>query len=146
MILYNIAIKEVKTVVGAGQSQPSWPLLILSLSLSLLCQVFDDVAVELAMAILQFFQSSPNEDQIFRTLKALARFLEVFDLLNHSMCRHPLTAVNSCHFSSGFLVLSQVSPDVAMIIQMIGPHPKQFAGKSERVDELIKTISRKVPA
>jgi len=33
--------------------------------------------VELAMAILQFFQSSPNEDQIFRTLKALARFLEV---------------------------------------------------------------------
>ncbi|EDW67805.1 uncharacterized protein LOC115771879 [Drosophila novamexicana] len=91
MILYNIAIKEVKTVV------------------------FDDVAVELAMAILQFFQSSPNEDQIFRTLKALARFLEV-------------------------------SPDVQMIIQMIGPHPKQFAGKSERVDELIKIISRKVPA
>ncbi|KAM8707397.1 hypothetical protein ACLKA7_011477 [Drosophila subpalustris] len=90
MILYNIAIKEVKTV-------------------------FDDVAVELAMAILQFFQSSPNEDQIFRTLKALARFLEV-------------------------------SPDVQMIIQMIGPHPKQFAGKSERVDELIKIISRKVPA
>nr|NP_001303445.1 uncharacterized protein Dmel_CG6972, isoform B [Drosophila melanogaster]ALI30630.1 uncharacterized protein Dmel_CG6972, isoform B [Drosophila melanogaster] len=92
MILYNIAIKEVKTVV------------------------FDDIAVELAMAILQFFQSSPNEDQIFRTLRALVRFLEV------------------------------VSQDVPMIIQMIGPHPKQFAGKSERVDELIKIISRKVPA
>ncbi|TMW51096.1 hypothetical protein DOY81_003827 [Sarcophaga bullata] len=91
MILYNIAIKEVKTVV------------------------FDDVAVELTMAILQFFQSSPNEDQIFRCCKALTRFLEV-------------------------------SPDVAAIIQMIGPHPKQFAGKSERVDELINIISRKVPA
>lgn len=91
MMLYNIAIKEVKTVV------------------------FDDVAVELTMAILQFFQSSPNEDQIFRACKALARFLEV-------------------------------SPDVAAIIQMIGPHPKQFSGKSERVDDLIKIISRKVPA
>ncbi|XP_059219395.1 uncharacterized protein LOC106088670 isoform X2 [Stomoxys calcitrans] len=91
MMLYNVAIKEVKTVV------------------------FDDVAVELTMAILQFFQSSPNEDQIFRACKALARFLEV-------------------------------SPDVAAIIQMIGPHPKQFSGKSERVDDLIKTISRKVPA
>ncbi|XP_046805075.1 uncharacterized protein LOC111684104 [Lucilia cuprina] len=91
MILYNVAIKEVKTVV------------------------FDDVAVELTMAILQFFQSSPNEDQIFRCCKALARFLEV-------------------------------SPDVAAIIQMIGPHPKQFAGKSERVDDLINIISRKVPA
>ncbi|XP_053969608.1 uncharacterized protein LOC129253321 [Anastrepha obliqua] len=91
MILYNIAIKEVKTVV------------------------FDDVAVELAMAILQFFQSSPVEEQVFRTLKALARFLEV-------------------------------SADVAAIIQMIGPHPKQFAGMSERVDELVNNISRKVPA
>ncbi|XP_005187967.1 uncharacterized protein LOC101890208 [Musca domestica] len=91
MMLYNIAIKEVKTVV------------------------FDDVAIELAMAILQFFQSSPNEDQIFRACKALVRFLEV-------------------------------SPDVAAIIQMIGPHPKQFSGKSERVDDLIKIISRKVPA
>ncbi|XP_067615089.1 uncharacterized protein [Eurosta solidaginis] len=91
MILYNIAIKEVKTVV------------------------FDDVAVELAMAILQFYQSSPNEEQVFRTLKALARFLEV-------------------------------SADVAAIIQMIGPHPKQFAGMSERVDEIVSQISRKVPA
>lgn len=40
-------------------------------------QVFDDVAVELTMAILQFFQNGPNEDQIFRACKALVRFLEV---------------------------------------------------------------------
>ncbi|XP_037950781.1 uncharacterized protein LOC119681610 [Teleopsis dalmanni] len=90
MILYNIAIKEVKTVV------------------------FDDVAVELTMAVLQFYQSSPNEEQIFRTLKALVRFLEV-------------------------------SADVAAIIQMIGPHPKQFTGKSDRINELLNVICRKVP-
>lgn len=52
------------------------------------------------MAILQFFQSSPNEEQIFRTLKALARFLEVFDLVIHSL---PLTAVNLFHFFSSGL-------------------------------------------
>jgi len=91
MMLYNIAIKEIKTVV------------------------FDDVAVELTMTILQFFQSNPNEEQIFRTVKALARFLEV-------------------------------APDIGPIIQMFGPHPKMFSGKSERVDELIKQISRKAPA
>lgn len=37
-------------------------------------QVFDDVAVELAMALLQFFNNSPPEEQVFRTLKALARY------------------------------------------------------------------------
>uniref|UniRef100_A0A0K8WII7 Uncharacterized protein n=1 Tax=Bactrocera latifrons TaxID=174628 RepID=A0A0K8WII7_BACLA len=58
MMLYNIAIKEVKTVV------------------------FDDIAVELAMAILQFFQSNPTEEQVFRTIKALARFLEVNIIYN----------------------------------------------------------------
>lgn len=62
----------------------------------ILRQVFDDVAVELAMAILQFFQSSPNEDQIFRTLKALARFLEV---LTHILIAFLATAVNSCVIS-----------------------------------------------
>lgn len=45
-----------------------------------------------------------------------------------------------------FHSLFKVSSDVAAIIQMIGPHPKQFSGKSERVDDLIKIISRKVPA
>lgn len=57
--------------------------------------------------------------------------------------------IDSCQtfaYFSSFLHHHQVSQDVPMIIQMIGPHPKQFAGKSERVDELIKIISRKVPA
>lgn len=80
MLLYNIAIKEVKTVVSGG--------IVLNCNLwkpwylDHLIQVFDDVAVELTMAILQFFQSDPNEEQIFRTCKALMRFLEV---INHGV-------------------------------------------------------------
>ncbi|XP_055373997.1 uncharacterized protein LOC129607214 isoform X2 [Condylostylus longicornis] len=50
-IMHNLGIMEVKTVV------------------------FDDVAVELTMAILQFFNSKAEEEQIFRTLKALHRFV-----------------------------------------------------------------------
>lgn len=89
-ILFNLAIKEVKTLV------------------------FDELAVELAMAILQFFTSNPNEEEVYRSLRALVRFMEV-------------------------------SNDVPSFIQMIGPHPKMFAGMSERVDELLRTVSRKVP-
>ncbi|XP_055902414.1 uncharacterized protein LOC129938721 [Eupeodes corollae] len=52
-ILFNLAIKDVKTVV------------------------FDDVAVELTMAILQFFNSNPSEVLVYRALRALVRFMEV---------------------------------------------------------------------
>ena len=47
--MYNLGTKEVKTVV------------------------FDDVAPELAMAILQFFNNNPNEEHIFRTISALSK-------------------------------------------------------------------------
>nr|XP_053640138.1 uncharacterized protein LOC128694183 [Cherax quadricarinatus] len=49
-IMYNLGTKEVKTVV------------------------FDDVAPELAMAILQFFNNHPPEELLWRTLTALCRF------------------------------------------------------------------------
>ncbi|XP_071513882.1 uncharacterized protein [Panulirus ornatus] len=49
-IMYNLGTKEVKTVV------------------------FDDVAPELAMAILQFFSSHPPEELLWRTMTALCRF------------------------------------------------------------------------
>ncbi|KAG0721384.1 hypothetical protein GWK47_046588 [Chionoecetes opilio] len=49
-IMYNLGTKEVKTVV------------------------FDDVAPELAMAILQFFSSHPSEELLWRTMAALCRF------------------------------------------------------------------------
>lgn len=47
------------------------------MTLKFILKVFDDVAVELAMAILQFFNSKPNEEHLFRTIKALARFVTV---------------------------------------------------------------------
>ncbi|XP_077294725.1 uncharacterized protein LOC143917177 isoform X3 [Arctopsyche grandis] len=89
-IVHNLACKEVKTVV------------------------FDDVAVELAMAILQHLSSAPAEEHLYRCLKALFKFCQV----------------------SG--------QDVPQLIQMIGPNPATFKGTSPRVDELIDSISRKL--
>lgn len=40
-------------------------------------QVFDDVAIELTMALLQFFSEKPSEEHLFRTLKALSKFVTV---------------------------------------------------------------------
>ncbi|KAL2717793.1 uncharacterized protein V1478_013493, partial [Vespula squamosa] len=70
-------------------------------------EVFDDVAVELTMALLQYFNGSPAEEQLYACMKSLARFTQI----------------------SG--------QDVPQLIQMIGPEPNKFRGTSERVDELI---------
>jgi hypothetical protein len=40
-------------------------------------KVFDDIAVEITMAILQFLNSKPSEEYLFRTLKALSKFVFV---------------------------------------------------------------------
>merc|ERR1711936_189289 len=40
-------------------------------------EVFDDVCSELAMAILQFFQGKPPEEQVFRCMGALSRFCSI---------------------------------------------------------------------
>jgi len=85
-IIYNLAIKEVKTVV------------------------FDDVATELAMAILQFFSTEHCEEHVFRCMKGLVRFAYIA----HS--------------------------EVPALIKMIGPDPTQFKGMSSRIDELITLI------
>lgn len=89
-IIHNLACKEVKTVV------------------------FDDVAVELAMALLQFFNSNPAEEQLFRAMKALARFCQV------------------------------APTDVPQLVQMIGPEPAKFKGTSKRVDEQIQVVQSKM--
>lgn len=60
--IHNIATKDVKTVV------------------------FDDVAVELAMAVLQFLNGSPTEEHLFRCMKALARFVNVSFVADHFGC------------------------------------------------------------
>lgn len=62
------------------------------------------------MAVLQFFNSKPDEDKVFRCMKALAKFIEVSP------------------------------QDVSQLIQMIGPQPDKFRGVSERVDTLVSSI------
>ncbi|CAH1397521.1 unnamed protein product [Nezara viridula] len=90
-IIHNLATKEVKTVV------------------------FDDVAVELTMAVLQFLSADGRgEPLVFRCLKSLAQFCT----------------------ASG--------PDVPQLIQMIGPHPSKFKGQSQRIDELVQQISNRL--
>jgi desumoylating isopeptidase 1 len=39
--------------------------------------VFDDVAVEITMALLQYFNSKPQEEYLYRTMKALSKFVHV---------------------------------------------------------------------
>ena len=66
------------------------------------------------MALLQFLNSNPQEEQLFRVLKSLARFCQI----------------------SG--------QDVPQLIQMIGPEPSKFKGASPRIDEQIALISKKL--
>ncbi|XP_065349319.1 uncharacterized protein LOC135945509 isoform X4 [Cloeon dipterum] len=77
-------------------------------------KVFDDVAVELTMALLQYFNSNPPEENLYRCMKALHRF---------------------CQISA---------QDVPQLVQMIGPEPSKFKGTSERLDLLITEINRKL--
>ncbi|KAJ8923017.1 hypothetical protein NQ315_001565 [Exocentrus adspersus] len=77
-------------------------------------EVFDDIAVELTMALLQYFNSKPAEEQLFRCMKALAKFVQVS------------------------------TQEVPQLIQMIGPDPKSFKGTSERIDTLIEQIGTKL--
>lgn len=89
-IIYNMACKEVKSVV------------------------FDDVAVELTMALLQYFNTKPSEEQLWRCMKSLAKFTQI----------------------SG--------QDVPQLIQMIGPNPITFKGTSPRIDEQINLVCSKM--
>jgi len=73
-------------------------------------EVYEDVCSELAMAILQFFQGKPPEEQVFRCMKALAKF---------------------CSISRR---------DTPQLVKMIGPEPSKFSGMSQRVDELIEPL------
>ncbi|XP_076756690.1 uncharacterized protein LOC143426872 isoform X3 [Xylocopa sonorina] len=77
-------------------------------------EVFDDVAVELTMALLQYFNGSPAEEQLFACMKSLARFTQI----------------------SG--------QDVPQLIQMIGPEPNKFRGMSDRIDEQIDEVNTKL--
>ncbi|XP_050466442.1 uncharacterized protein LOC126859339 isoform X1 [Cataglyphis hispanica] len=77
-------------------------------------KVFDDVAVELTMALLQYFNGSPAEEQLYACMKSLARFTQI----------------------SG--------QEVPQLIQMIGPEPNKFRGTSQRIDEQIDQVNKKL--
>ena len=77
-------------------------------------KVFDDICTELAMAILQFFNGKPPEEQVFRCMRALAKFCQI------------------------------AHREVPQLIKMIGPEPSKFSGMSARVDEHIASINEKL--
>merc|ERR1711994_513580 len=77
-------------------------------------EVFDDICTELAMAILQFFQGKPPEEQVFRCMKALNKFCSI------------------------------AHREVPQLVKMIGPKPSKFSGMSPRVDELIGAINARL--
>jgi len=77
-------------------------------------EVFDDVCSELAMAILQFFQGKPPEEQVFRCMKALGKFCSIG------------------------------TREVPQLVKMIGPDPSKFAGMSPRVDEAIEPLAARL--
>ncbi|XP_043522702.1 uncharacterized protein LOC122535319 isoform X2 [Frieseomelitta varia] len=108
-IIHNLACKEVKTV--KMNKSKNLRRLLPKGSIS---KVFDDVAVELTMALLQYFNGSPAEEQLYACMKSLARFTQI----------------------SG--------QDVPQLIQMIGPEPNKFRGTSERIDEQIDQVNKKL--
>ena len=77
-------------------------------------QVFDDVCSELAMAILQFFQGKPSEEQVFRCMKALNKFCTI------------------------------AHREVPQLVKMIGPEPSKFSGMSARIDTFIESINARL--
>ncbi|XP_072378155.1 uncharacterized protein [Diabrotica undecimpunctata] len=103
-IIHNLACKEKFRNFRIRQRFPKGSL----------SKVFDDVAVELTMALLQYFNSKPPEEQLFRCLKALAKFVQVS------------------------------TQEVPQLIQMIGPDPRSFKGTSERIDVLVDQIAAKL--
>jgi len=77
-------------------------------------EVFDDVCSELAMAILQFFQNKPQEEHVYRCMKALRKFCTIG------------------------------GRDVPQLVKMIGPDPAKFSGMSQRIDEELEPLSAKL--
>ncbi|CAG7823773.1 unnamed protein product, partial [Allacma fusca] len=70
--------------------------------------VFDDVAVEMALALLQFLSEKPTELLAWRGLKSLLRCCQ--------------------------LARTEVPP----LVKMVGPSPSEFKGISARCDELVQ--------
>ena len=100
--------------MAGGMHMISGPEMFFANALSLYLKVFDDICTELAMAILQFFNGKPPEEQVFRCMRALAKFCQI------------------------------AHREVPQLIKMIGPEPSKFSGMSARVDEHIARINEKL--
>ncbi|CAG7724476.1 unnamed protein product [Allacma fusca] len=85
-LVYNMLAKEVKTAV------------------------FDDVAVEMALALLQFLSEKPAETLTWRGLKSLLRCCQL------------------------------ARAEVPSLVKMVGPSPSELKGISARCDELVQLI------
>jgi hypothetical protein len=73
-------------------------------------KVFDDVAVEMALALLQFLSEKPTEALAWRGLKSLLR---------------------CCQLSRA---------EVPPLVKMVGPSPSELKGISTRCDELVQLV------
>jgi hypothetical protein len=105
--VHTLLNEELTTLQKTGVS------LILNLSLK---ELFDDIATELATAVLQFMHSDLPEDQAFDCLTALIRFADIS------------------------------TNEVPALAKMLGPDLKKFVGKSQRVDQLVSEAERKIEA
>lgn len=105
--VHTLLNEELTTLQKTGVS------LILNLSLK---ELFDDIATELATAVLQFMHSDLPEEQAFDCLTALVRFTDIS------------------------------TTEVPALAKMLGPDLKKFMGKSERVDKLVSEAERKIEA
>lgn len=77
-------------------------------------EVFDDTAIELSTALLQYLHSDLSEENVHLALTALSRFLAIS------------------------------ANDIAMLAKMIGPNIDKFKGVSERNDKLIQEVTLKI--
>ncbi|XP_027203361.2 uncharacterized protein LOC113797216 isoform X1 [Dermatophagoides pteronyssinus] len=85
--------------------------LIYNLSLK---EVFEDVSIELATAVLQYMHSDLPDDQALLCLTAITRFIEISPT------------------------------DVPALIKMLGPDLNKYKGKNEKMDKLLAMIDEKV--
>jgi hypothetical protein len=76
-------------------------------------EVFDDIATELASAILQYLHNDLSEESAFRLLSPMIKFMTI-------------------SFN-----------DVPALVKMLGPDLSKFKGKSSRVDGLVDQIEYK---
>ncbi|XP_015929136.1 uncharacterized protein [Parasteatoda tepidariorum] len=83
-------------------------------NLALKKELFDDIATELAMAVLQFLQEQVPEELLFQSLTALLRFM--------------------------FISYNEIPA----LMKMLGPDVDAFRGASKRIDPIIEEIQMKL--